>query len=251
MGADLVGGHTITCGEGERHIDYILELAARFGVRADFHLDESGNRENYLLPYTARRIKELGLEGRVNGIHMCTLAALTAEERAEALRLIADAGMTATIAPTAISTRHIAPVKELLSAGVPVALGSDNIRDFFNPLGSGDVKQVALLLSYLQRFFTAEDVDAVWRMVTSGGAAVLGIEDYGHRRGRPGRRHGVRRREPDGGHSLSGAARAAGALRSGGALRAAAGAAWTNMGRGTAFGRAAFWAFLRSEHSRR
>ena len=179
MGADLVGGHTITCGEGERHIDYILELAARFGVRADFHLDESGNRENYLLPYTARRIKELGLEGRVNGIHMCTLAALTAEERAEAMRLIADAGMTATIAPTAISTRHIAPAKELLSAGVPVALGSDNIRDFFNPLGSGDVKQVALLLSYLQRFFTAEDVDAVWRMVTSGGAAVLGIEDYG------------------------------------------------------------------------
>ena len=115
----------------------------------------------------------------MNGIHMCTLADLTAEERAEALRLIADAGMTATIAPTAISTRHIAPVKELLSAGVPVALGSDNIRDFFNPLGSGDVKQVALLLSYLQRFFTAEDVDAVWRMVTSGGAAVLGIEDYG------------------------------------------------------------------------
>lgn len=179
MGADLVGGHTITCGEGERHIDFILELAKRFGVRADFHLDESGSRENYLLPYTARRIRELGLEGRVNGIHMCTLAALTPEERSEAMGLLVKAGMSATIAPTAISTRQIAPAKELLAAGVPVALGSDNIRDFFNPLGSGDVKQVALLLSYLQRFFTASEVEAVWDMLTEGGARVLGLADYG------------------------------------------------------------------------
>ena len=185
MGADLVGGHTITCGEGEHHIDYILSLAQRFGTKADFHLDESGNRENYLLPYTVQKIHELGLEGQVNGIHMCTLAALTPEERAEAIRLAAEAGMTATVAPTAISTRHIAPAKELLAAGMKVGLGSDNIRDFFNPLGSGDVKQVALLLSYLQRFFTATDVAAVWDMITAGGAQVLGLGQYGIEVGAP------------------------------------------------------------------
>ena len=115
----------------------------------------------------------------MNGIHMCTLAALTPEERSEAMGLLVEAGMSATIAPTAISTRQIAPAKELLAAGVPVALGSDNIRDFFNPLGSGDVKQVALLLSYLQRFFTESEVEAVWDMLTEGGARVLGLADYG------------------------------------------------------------------------
>lgn len=176
MGADLVGGHTITCGEGEKHIDFILALAEKYGVCADFHLDESGNREHYLLPYTARKVSELGLQGRVNAIHLCTLSALTPEERAEGIALAAGAGMTVTVAPTAISTRKIAPVKELLAAGLRVGLGSDNIRDFFNPLGSGDVKQMALLLAYLQRFFTAGEVAQLWDMLTEGGASVLGAD---------------------------------------------------------------------------
>jgi cytosine deaminase len=53
------------------------------------------------------------------------------------------------------------------------------MRDFFNPLGSGDVKQVALLLSYLQRFFLQEEVEQVFKMITDGGAKVLSIKDYG------------------------------------------------------------------------
>lgn len=183
LGADLVGGHTITCGEGEKHIDFILGLAVKYGVEADFHLDESGNREHYLLPYLARRVKELGLQGRVNAIHMCTLAALTQPELEEALGLAADCGLKVTVAPTAISTRQIAPVKALLEAGLPVGLGSDNIRDFFNPLGSGDIKQIALLLSYLQAFFTREETEQVWTMLTTGGAKVLGVKDYGLREG--------------------------------------------------------------------
>ncbi len=99
--------------------------------------------------------------------------------------MISEAGIKATIAPTAISTRSIAPAKKLLGAGIPVGLGSDNIRDFFNPLGSGDVKQMALLLSYLQRFYTAEEVTQIFRMITDGGAGVLGIKDYGISAGSP------------------------------------------------------------------
>lgn len=182
MGADLVGGHTITCGEGERHIDFILDLAAKYGIEADFHLDESGNREHYLLPYLAGRMKEMGLCGRVNAIHMCTLSALTPDEFAKALELISGSGLKATIAPTAISTRKIAPAKELLKLGIPVGLGSDNIRDFFNPMGSGDIKQIAYLLTYLQAFFTDEEVSDIWSMITDRGAKVLGV-DYGIREG--------------------------------------------------------------------
>ncbi len=184
MGADLVGGHTITCGEGARHIDFILDLAAKYGTEADFHLDESGNREHYLLPYLAGRMKEMGMCGRVNAIHMCTLSALTPDELANALELISGCGLKATIAPTAISTRNIAPVKALLKLGIPAGLGSDNIRDFFNPMGSGDIKQIAYLLTYLQAFFTAEEVNDIWSMITDRGAKVLNV-DYGLREGGP------------------------------------------------------------------
>lgn len=179
MGADLVGGHTIAKGEGEKHIDFILALAKKYGVNADFHLDESGNREHYLLPYLSKKIVENDLHGRVNGIHLCTLSALTPEDLEEAMKYIEDAQLSVTVAPTAISTRNIAPVKRVLKTGVPVGLASDNMRDFFNPLGSGDVKQVALLLSYLQRFFLQEEVEQVFSMITDGGAKVLSLKDYG------------------------------------------------------------------------
>lgn len=179
LGADLVGGHTIIDADGRGHIDTILDLAREFDVEAEFHLDKSGNREHYLLPYLAQRMIELGLQGRVTGIHCCTLSALTPGERQEALELIKESSLKVISAPTAISTRALAPVKELLAAGVLVGIGSDNVRDFFNPIGSGDIKQIALLLAYVQRFFTADDIKQLWEMLTCKGAALLGYRGYG------------------------------------------------------------------------
>jgi cytosine deaminase len=179
LGADLVGGHTIVDADGRRHIDTILGLAREYGVEAEFHLDESGNREHYLLPYVMERMKETGLQGRVAGIHCCTLSALSPEERREALEAMVDCSLKVISAPTAISTRNLAPVKELLAAGVPVGIGSDNVGDFFNPIGSGDIKQVALLLAYVQRFFTSEQVGQIWDMLTHRGAFLLGYQGYG------------------------------------------------------------------------
>ena len=184
-GADLVGGHTIAKGEGEKHIDFILNLAKKHHVEADFHLDESGQRQHYLLPYLISKMKELGLRGQVNGIHNCTLAALEPQELEDALSLMAAEQLSVTVAPTAISTRQLAPVKKLLNAGIRVGLGSDNIRDFFNPLGSGDIKQAALLLSYVHRFFTESEQLAIWRMITVDGAALLKLPHYGLSVGAP------------------------------------------------------------------
>ena len=178
MGADLVGGHTIVDTDGRRHIDTILNLAREYGVEAEFHLDESGKREHYLLPYVTQRMKEMGLKGRVTGIHCCTLSALTPEERKEALDFMVKGSLKVISAPTAISTRNIAPVKELLAAGLLVGIGSDNVADFFNPIGSGDIKQAALLLAYVQRFFTFELVGQLWDMLTYRGAALLGYSGY-------------------------------------------------------------------------
>ncbi len=183
MGADLVGGHTIAAGEGKKHIDFILNLAAKYDIEADFHLDESGNREHYLLPYLSRRMQEMDMCGKINAIHMCTLSALTEDELKQAMDYISACKLKATIAPSAISTRKIAPVKELLKNGVAVGLGSDNIRDFFNPLGCGDIKQMALLLSYLQAFYSKEENSAIWSMITDGGAKLISA-DYGIKAGK-------------------------------------------------------------------
>ena len=182
MGADLVGGHTIAKGEGKKHIDFILNLAKKYNLQADFHLDESGNREHYLMPYLADKMVELNLVGKVNGIHMCTLAALTPEELELAMESIKKSKLKLTIAPTAISTRNIAPAKKVLATGALVGLGSDNLRDFFNPLGSANVAHMALLLGYLQRFYQEHEVNQLFSMITTMGAELLGV-NYGIKEG--------------------------------------------------------------------
>lgn len=179
MGADLIGGHTIIDKDGEEHIDAILKIAKKYDVEVDFHLDESGKKEHYLLPYLANKIIDLGLQGKVNGIHCCTLANLNENELNDALQLINESRLKVTIAPTAISTRALAPVKDLLRKDVIVGIGSDNIRDFFNPLGNGDVKQAAYLLAYVHRFFTDEEITSIWDMITIEGARLLNLEGYG------------------------------------------------------------------------
>ena len=179
MGADLVGGHTIVDKDGKAHIDTIFNLAEKYNVEMEFHLDESGYRENYLLPYVAEQMMSRGLVSRVTGIHCCTLSALDLKERESAIKLIQDSKMKITVAPTAISTRQLTLVKELLNAGVKMAIGSDNVKDFFNPLGSGDIKQVALLLAYVKRMFLKEEIESIWNMITKGGAEVIGYDDYG------------------------------------------------------------------------
>lgn len=183
-GADAVGGHTIIAGEGKPHIDLILALAKEFNIEADFHLDESGNLDHYLLPYVAEQMIALGLQGKVNGIHCCTLGNLDESTLASAIQSILASQLKITVAPTAISTRVLAPAKKLREAGVLMGIGTDNLRDFFNPLGSGDVRDVALLLSYVQRFFTSEQVADVISMITDQGANLLGVE-YGLRVGGP------------------------------------------------------------------
>jgi cytosine deaminase len=184
MGADAVGGHTIIAGEGKPHIDLILSLAKEFNVEADFHLDESGNLDHYLLPYVADQMIALGLQGKVNGIHCCTLGNVDPATLAGAIEKIKASQLKITVAPTAISTRVLAPAKALREAGVLMGVGTDNIRDFFNPLGSGDVRDVALLLGYVQRFFTSEQVADLVSMITTQGAKLLGVE-YGLQVGGP------------------------------------------------------------------
>ncbi|MFU8785690.1 MAG: amidohydrolase family protein [Candidatus Izemoplasmataceae bacterium] len=179
LGVDAIGGHTIINNEGKPHVDFILNLAKKYNIIAEFHLDESGQRQHYLLPYVSDKIVELGLQGKVNGIHLCTMSALNEDELKEALDYVKQSGMTVTIAPTAISTRQLAPVKALLNIGTLCAIGSDNARDFFNPLGSLDVRHPALILSYVHRFFTKEENEAILSMITDQGAKVLGYEAYG------------------------------------------------------------------------
>lgn len=178
-GADAVGGHTSIEPDGERHIDMILDLAGRYGVPADFHTDETGKPEHFLLPYLAARVTALGLQGRVLALHCCSLSSVETERADEAIRAAAEAGIDVAICPSAVATRNLAPIQRLWEAGINVALASDNIRDTFGPLGNADLLQMGFVLLYVARIFTTAEQEKLVRTLTTGGARALGLPHYG------------------------------------------------------------------------
>ncbi len=79
----------------------------------------------------------------------------------DTIEAVAKSGMTVTTCPTAIATRSLTRVKELAKAGVTIQLGSDNLRDYFNPLGSGNMLQYGQLLAYVLRFYESNEIDQI------------------------------------------------------------------------------------------
>jgi len=142
-----------TVAEAER----ILGAAAAAGLRLRLHADELDLTGGALL---AARL------GAVSADHLLRIG--PAE-----IRALAASGTVATLCPvTAINMGHRPPARELLEAGVTVALGSDH-----NPGTSGTTSMsLVLYLAVTELGLTvAEAITAA----TAGGARSLGLSDRG------------------------------------------------------------------------
>jgi cytosine deaminase len=82
--------------------------------------------------------------------------------------------------------RGITRVKELLAAGVNVALGHDSIMDPWFPLGRGDMLAAAQLALFLCHMSGYEEINDVLDLITTNAANILRIQDtYGIEEGKP------------------------------------------------------------------
>jgi len=158
----------------EKHLDILMGIAKETGKPLDIHVDQENNPDEHECELLAMKTIEHGLEGRVNAIHAISLAAQTDREQDRVAKLMADAGMSVTICPSAaISMKQlertaplhnsIAPLMKLREAGVPVRIGVDNIADLFMPLVDGDMWFEARLLMEATRFY---ELEAVADMIT-------------------------------------------------------------------------------------
>lgn len=130
-------------------IPRMVRAAADAGTGLDFHVDEGLSPTLDGLDVIAASVIELGFDGPVLCGHACSLMNLSGKALARRIDHIATAGLAIVTLPTSNlylqsrgdgtpDRRGLTRVKELLSAGVPVAIGSDNVRDAFTPVGRHD-----------------------------------------------------------------------------------------------------------------
>lgn len=170
-------------------LDAVFGLATRFGLELDFHLDESLDPAARGFDQVVQATERHAYAGRVTCGHGCALGTRPREEVQALLARAAAAGVRLVSLPLTNlflqdrqpqgtpRQRGLAPVREALAAGLPVAIASDNVVDPFHPYGDYDLLEalrVAVRVGHLD-----DPLADQFARVTTEPAAVLGLPHDG------------------------------------------------------------------------
>ncbi len=164
------------------HLDYLFGVAKKYNKTVDVHIDQNNDPGEKDTEILAKKVIEHGLQGRVNAVHCCSLAAHPDDYMNEILKLIKEADMSVIVTPRAVIDmvqlrdkmapvhNSIAPVPQMIKAGINVALGIDNVHDYFCPFIDGDIFEELLFLIETCRYY---DVEELVKIATTNGRKIL------------------------------------------------------------------------------
>ncbi len=179
MGAEVVGGIPwieFTKADEQAHVDRMFDIAVKHNRNVSMLLDDVGDAEERTLEMAALRTIKEGWQGRVTAQH-CRAMALYGENYFRKLvALLKKAGIGLVADP------HTGPlyarVRDLAAAGIPVALGQDDIADAYYPFGRCNMLEIAFLAVHLMWMTSFADMELLYDMITTSAAKVLGIRGH-------------------------------------------------------------------------
>ncbi|MGW6969640.1 amidohydrolase [Streptomyces zaomyceticus] len=183
MGVTTIGGLDPAGVDGDpvAHLDVVFGLAEKYGAKVDIHLHDGGTLGLWQVGLIAERTKALSLQGRVAISHAFAVGEVSRPEQRRVADLLAGAGM-ALFTCAGFSDPIPAPAV-MRSAGVPMGLGTDGIRDLWSPHGSADMLVRVGQLAVRSGFKSEEEIELALWTATEGAAEALGLEGYGLREG--------------------------------------------------------------------
>ncbi|MFE3226276.1 amidohydrolase [Nocardia sp. NPDC059228] len=184
-GVEVIGGLDPAGYDGNPtgQLDLIFGLAEKYGARIDIHLHDRGALGAWQFDLIAARTRATGLAGRVTISHAYAMGELAPGEQRRIAENLADAGVS--MITCAVGDAPVVPVRVMHEAGAGLALGNDGVRDLWTPYGDGDMLRRIMQVAFRDRLVSDADIELALAAGTYGGAAVLGIEDYGLRVGAP------------------------------------------------------------------
>ena len=173
----------------DRYLERIFVLATERNLDLDFHADENNNPNSRSLHYIAKAVLKYGFKAQIICGHCCSLAVQDLETANQTIALVKAANIGIVSLPlcnlylqdrVAARTprwRGVTLVHELDSAGVSVALASDNCRDPFYGFGDHDLLQVFSMGTKIAHLDTPYDN---WiESVISRPAKLMGLDHVG------------------------------------------------------------------------
>jgi len=194
LGADVVGGIPWiekTKEARHEHIDFVFRLARLYGRDVHMLVDDNEDPNSTCVKYLATKTILEGYQGRVSASHCRGRFSLSYDDYARGIiALLKEARITVVENPHVSlliygrrpgypKSRGITRVKELVSAGVNVAIGQDDIDDPYYPFGRGDMLELGLFMAHAAHMSSLDEIEEVMDMITINGARAMRIEDYG------------------------------------------------------------------------
>ncbi|MEJ8473724.1 amidohydrolase family protein [Roseibium algae] len=192
-GADLVGGAPYVDPDPSKQIAMIFDIAKKYDVSVDFHLDFDLDPAHTDLPSVISETVRRGYQGRVSIGHVTNLSAMGKDGVTAIADQLQEAGIGLTVLPATdmflngrafdhLIPRGVAPAHLLHANGVRTSIASNNILNPFTPYGDASLGRMANFYANVAQLAREEDIHAAFDMVSKDAAALMG-QEYGIRIG--------------------------------------------------------------------
>src|SRR5215216_6791811 len=179
LGADVVGGIPwieYTEADVQQHVREIFDLAQEFNKDVSMLVDDAGDPGLRSLEVMAVEVIRRGWQGRALAHHARAMALYPQPYFQKVAALLKQAKMAV------VSDPHTGPlharVQELLTEGVTVCLGQDDISDAYYPFGRNNMLEVAFLAAHLLWMTTNRELESLYDMVTLSAAQATNVRDH-------------------------------------------------------------------------
>lgn len=177
-------------GHEAEHLDVLFEAGKKNGGKPlHVHVDQLNLPDQRDTELLVQKTVEHGYEGKVVAIHCISIGAQPREYRQELYKKMKDVGMIVVACPCAwidnswvagldhdvVGPIHnaLTPVKEMVTAGLTVAIGTDDIQDIYKPYVDGDMWTELRFLLEGQRLY---DMDILSDIASVNGRKALFLE---------------------------------------------------------------------------
>ncbi|MBL8055865.1 MAG: amidohydrolase family protein [Anaerolineales bacterium] len=179
LGADVAAGIPwieYTDADLQAHVRAIFDLAQQHGTDVSMLVDDAGDPGLRSLETVAVEAIRRGWQGRVLAHHARAMALYPEPYFQKVAALLRQARLAV------ITDPHTGPlharVKDLLAAGVTVALGQDDISDGYYPFGRNNLLEVAFLAAHLLWMTTNPELETLYDMITGRAAEAMHVPDH-------------------------------------------------------------------------
>jgi cytosine deaminase len=195
-GAKVIGAAPNYDPDHAGQIRRIFDLARRYDVDIDMHLDSGNSPEQMDIHLVCDLTEKYRLGGRVTVGHMCKLSTMPLAELRILARRIADAGVAVTVLPATELfmmgrdqdygvRRGVADVNLLVEHGVNCSLSTNNVLNPFTPYGDASLLRMANLQANVCQISGVERLRECFAMLTERSARLMNLRDYGIKPGNP------------------------------------------------------------------